>query len=439
MFVRQWPGEESHLFLNRSFRLSFHSISMTSTVVVEQQTLDQKRKAAQASEDNPRTSHDQVYVYDGADSGYISKEASGSERVAPRTLYKFDKEIPREANERFLDLRDLFADPLFDYAFKSAKKEKHMSWQLKWLGEDENQMKPHIVVACHQKYKKKVKKYFEQAHVKCELQRPDAYIQPAIFVCEGPWILASVLRRNAFLAEPSSNTLCGLAITTSENDVLRQVATLGGIIACKNKDGTSHLWGLTVGHVFHTQEHGSDRSEASDSSEDSDDRTENEADGSDVEISPEILHGRLQAEVPRIRDLNLFKNSLSRENQKTISTSAMIKDPQSSETYRYYDWALVDLANIPNVADQLLNRVTYASELHQITKARNLKLDRETPSKDVAIGSRRVLILAASNDEGLSPLVGVVSLNPSFINLGIGGYPIMVLSLKLLEKSSRCT
>ncbi|KAL9096758.1 MAG: hypothetical protein Q9165_001246 [Trypethelium subeluteriae] len=341
---------------------------MSCTVVIEQQALDQRQKPAQPSEGNPRVSHDQAYLRDGADSGYGSK-ASGSEQVATKTLYKFDKDVPREANERFQDLQDLFFKPLFDHAFRSAKKEKHM--------------------------------------------------------------------RNAFLFEPSYNTLCGLTMTTSENGVLRQVATLGGTIACKDKDGNSRLWCLTVDHVFHSQGNGSDRFEASDVSEDGDDQTENETEDSEVEICLETSDGGLRAGVPRMRDLNLFKNSLSGDTRKTISTSALIKDTQSSQISHYYDWALVDLTNIPNVANKILNHVTRGFKPHQITKSGNLELDQENPSRGLVARGRRALILTASNNEYLPPLVGVMSSNPSFIHLGIGDSPITVLSLKLSETPSR--
>ncbi|KAI9705800.1 MAG: hypothetical protein M1820_005048 [Bogoriella megaspora] len=120
------------------------------------------------------------------------KPPSASEKSAVKTLSKFDKEIPHDAIERFQDLKDIYFNSLCDSVFKSTKKAENLSWELKWLGESESNAKLHIVIACHKKYKKRVRRFFEKKHVKCELERSDACIQPAILVCDGPWVLASL-------------------------------------------------------------------------------------------------------------------------------------------------------------------------------------------------------------------------------------------------------
>ena len=388
-----------------------------------------------ASEIGRYASGAQVSLSDQSDSGYGSKH-SGPERIAVKTLHKFDKEIPQEAEERFQDLRDIFFKPLCDHVFKSAKKAEHMSWQLKWLGEDETNTKLYIVVACNKKSKKRIKKYFDQEHVKCELERPDVPLHFGIYVCEGLWLLAAMLTSSVILDAPSSNTHCGLAIITPERGSLRQVATLGGTIACMNNDGTSRVWGLTVGHVFHDQRRSFESSETSDSTDDRDEDSDDAEEGLELEIPHGTLQDGLQREVPRLRDLNLFQKSLNPNVMDTTRTISSTPDPLKSESGFDLDWALVKISNVTRIADAS-NRVL---GVHRITHALSLDRNQDLLFSSSTTRDRRVIVLTTSEDGGQSQLIGALSFDPNFVKLGYTSSSIAAFSLRVLKPPSpRCT
>ncbi|KAI9685621.1 MAG: hypothetical protein M1822_004479 [Bathelium mastoideum] len=371
-----------------------------------------------------------------SESGFEAAIRQQTERPAAKILHRIDKEVPYEAKERFQDLQELFFEPLCNYAFKSAKRSEHMSWQLKWLEEDTSNSKLHIVIACHKKYIKKVKKFFKQPHIKNELERTDTYFQPAIVVCEGPWLLAGpMLGSDVYLNNSATDSLCGLAIITRNEEIFRQAATLGGTIACTSSDGTFQVWGLSIGHVFHAQHSVMEDSDTSELTDDSDDAIEDDTEVFEVVISPRASHRNLQSEAAPTTALNLEEKTWDPDNVDMAPLSLMTPDPQCQGRDCCLDWSFVQLSDNPRFAHKLSN---HALGRHQIIKTLSPNVNEDQLVTESAASSQRVSVLVTSDDGGQDLLAGNLSFDPSFISLGHGNFPVMAFSFKPSDQSKQC-
>lgn len=177
----------------------------------------------------------------------------------PRTITQlkvFDMPIPESTRNRFLDLKELFDRPLYDYLFK-GKPRSTISVKLKILGATEKDAKPWIVVFCDKAVSKRARQFFNQPAVKAQYQSRDDHACSPLFdlvVCDRPPILRAGRDHIGLYAPVSTDTfrqitLCGTAIMVCI-DGENRFSTLGGIVEVIMPGHLSKLYGLTAGHFI---------------------------------------------------------------------------------------------------------------------------------------------------------------------------------------------
>jgi hypothetical protein len=223
----------------------------------------------------------------GVDSGYESKSGSPESPnfidggavagKAPRwpiarrkkiKLKPFDKEIPRLTQNRFNDLRELYADSLTKLT-RGPSSCRGILMTLKVLGESESTAAPWVFIQCDKTAARKVRRFFEQPSVESDFKppEPNSY-QPSfeIYVHEMPplelWgnspgyltsedddnLLYDMLELYFEYGRPYGS-LCGSKIVSWANGQ-RRIATIGGLVEVRKTDGSFHTLGMTAGHFL---------------------------------------------------------------------------------------------------------------------------------------------------------------------------------------------
>ena len=216
---------------------------------------------------------------DGTDSGYSSAvgnpphrdfhNLSQSElelstgRFFRRKITKlrvFDQDIPPHVQNRFIDLQELFERPLYERLVSSGRSFGPLSMRLKVLGASEETSAYWVVIQCDISAERRIKQFFEQAHVKLEFQPQKALTDMPVFktwVCpRPPRQLAREYSTNLYgIQNAEDRTLCGRLV-----QVEGRVATLGGAIMVKVSGEEPALYCLTAGHIIESTATGSDAS-----------------------------------------------------------------------------------------------------------------------------------------------------------------------------------
>ncbi len=186
-----------------------------------------------------------------ADSGYGSSVSAPStstststipeQQESKPTLKPFSKAIPASIQNRFNDIRVLYAPALLDAVAK--KKARNISMKLKYLGQSEETAKLHIVVQCDRGIVKKVERFFAQKHVLEDLG------SDFLVNVRGGTLLslsgAMTLIVSGVLG--SKGTFCGMPILISHGDARRR-ATFGGLISVTTTTKGTVLYGVTAAH-----------------------------------------------------------------------------------------------------------------------------------------------------------------------------------------------
>ena len=190
-------------------------------------------------------------------------------------FFVFEKAIPDQLSQRFLDLRVLYSEPLWRVVSKGKPNPGDISMTLKYLGEDETHAALYIVIQCEKVVSKKVKRFFAQAHVLEDL-RSDFQVH----VIGVPLLRLSVQDDLSVFSDSANHaSLIGVPLKIQATDGTSVEATLGGLIAAQTGDKLT-IYGITASH--HLGILGSrdpsppvscppDSSYSSDSSDDSDD------------------------------------------------------------------------------------------------------------------------------------------------------------------------
>lgn len=210
-------------------------------------------------------------ILGGVDSGYASINTSqkgsrenssfgvdllaGSSILRKRpTLRSYNQEIPEATKARFLDLKELFDEPLCLYLRKKRIEFNSITIRLKVLGSDEASAKPFIVVMCDKSIVKKVQQYFNQPRVKEECRPSDDDLPSLDVIVYGrPLSTCAASQIDVYGREHQlydlTNTLCGKPIkATLDND--DRFATIGGVIEVIGWDGERRSYAMTVGHLL---------------------------------------------------------------------------------------------------------------------------------------------------------------------------------------------
>lgn len=199
----------------------------------------------------------------------------------------FDKDVSEPVRSRFKDLNELFGKPLYDHLRKKHIVTGIISIKLKVLGTSESDAEPWIVVMCDKSISKRVKRFFNQSHIKSEYQPHDTnQTLPSfeILVCDRPpRLLAGNPHLNIYSdfqpERDDSGNLSGKILRIGETEK-GQIATLGGIVMIESFKNAVRLYGMTTGHVV-TQDPIDDiETMTSHSPYDSDEEVEDDDDGS---------------------------------------------------------------------------------------------------------------------------------------------------------------
>jgi len=192
-------------------------------------------------------------------------------RRKARTLHEYKKEISRSTWDRFYALHELHGQRLLDSlstqrAIDTLTKRRRnysphsVSTKLKVLGETEATAKPWVVVRCDQTDYRGVRNFYNQKHVIADYEGPHADADlPSLEVIIHPRapVLSAANEHPGIYAswpvEGNLETLCGQVIRVS-NSSQAKFATLGGIIKIATPEDEFMLYGLTVGHVFQSDD-----------------------------------------------------------------------------------------------------------------------------------------------------------------------------------------
>jgi hypothetical protein len=225
----------------------------------------------------------------GTDSGYVSLTSSPGfqprenseedgydlslrKRFRRKTmkLKEFQQDLPETTVHRFMDLKDLFDQPLYRLRSENKGPPGTISMRLKVLGTDPASAKPWIVILCDKTLYRKVKHFFDQSSVKNEYQPRDVDSDLPSFgllVYDKPPRPTAGTTYNAIYGQhqiysPDFVTWCGTTIkcetcgehaADSGTSAIR-FATLGGIIKVVDAMQTTMLYGMTAGHVLFNDE-----------------------------------------------------------------------------------------------------------------------------------------------------------------------------------------
>lgn len=205
------------------------------------------------TEKSPESEHSQSRLIRGQsipDSGYGSySEGKTGVRVDGPIIAFPEKPIPPELQNRFNDIKLLFALPLLDLISAIRTPTKDVSIKLRWMGSDEASARPYIIIQCDRRAVKNVKRYFTQRHA-----REQVGTDFLVDVIPGLRRLASQ-NFNVSGGVPAGRTLCGMSIrigtTTTKLSTMTSkatMATLGGVVAVEKPGSETTFFGFTAGH-----------------------------------------------------------------------------------------------------------------------------------------------------------------------------------------------
>jgi hypothetical protein len=358
-------------------------------------------------------------------------------RRKTQKLHEYKKEIPRSTWDRFYAMHDLHGQRLLDSlstqrAFDTLTKRRRnysshsVSTKLKVLGETEATAKPWVVVRCDQTDYRGVRNYYNQKHVIADYEGPHADADlPSLKIIihprapelsaanEHPGIYAS------WPAEEYIETLCGQVIRVS-NSSQAKFATLGGIIKIATSEDEFMLYGLTVGHVFQSDD-------VLDNSHNSEMESEEEDGGVELFCIDE----------PFELDMETFSDSDSESQLQCIELGnacsrvghVVMTSSDISGRSGNLDWGLVEI----NDSSLFRPNLVPGGGLGQRNQT-NVRL-REFYSSPRPEENRPVLLLSGigGNREGL------LSTYPSFISLPGSDTFTETFNLSLLKGNSKTT
>ncbi|KAK8023563.1 hypothetical protein PG993_011629 [Apiospora rasikravindrae] len=221
------------------------------------------------------------------------------------------------------------------------------------FGKSEADARLWMVVCCDERLHRHTKRFFNKQQVR-ELfeppERPDVafkvYIATSVIPLARPvaQMPASVIHGFAH-----NNELCGapLWLFNPDTSAARQV-TLGGVLKVAT-DGRERCFGITVGHAVDEPEDRTTPTKMGAEWE-TDNLPAGELDSSDAESSESGTSSSLGEEDLQIGSQIEPPRNQERENPWASSSVMLTMDKATAnpDTGTYYDWALVDLGNLPN-------------------------------------------------------------------------------------------
>jgi hypothetical protein len=162
------------------------------------------------------------------------------------------RHFPDTPLDQFTEQRFVELIPVVEDTLKPITKTRCWSFRRMFLGNDDTDVAPYIVIFCNERYFKRIQHRVSRPRV--------------IRLCESGDLILRILvvpREAKLMHSPTdievcrnkTTTLCGapiLLVNKSEDlySGSSRKATIGGIIKITNADGTSGLCGMTAGHVL---------------------------------------------------------------------------------------------------------------------------------------------------------------------------------------------
>jgi len=268
-----------------------------------------------------------MQVAEEIDSGYASKSSTPENsnfgpfivtktplmsltRQKKSKLMHFEKLIPKLTQNRFEDLRELYADSLNNLA-SGIPKRRGILMTLKVLGESEETAEPWVFIQCDKAIAKKVRRFFKQSSVVSDFKppSPNKYTPKLeVYVHELPLLLGEKSLRPLIPTFTSLNPFDGLELYYEQNPNMPQSlcgsklhavvngqwrsATIGGLISVETADGHVQVFGITAGHFLDAEQYTEDSDEsAQEEEEETDGDTDDELSdaGQDFELDQVLM------------------------------------------------------------------------------------------------------------------------------------------------------
>ena len=345
-------------------------------------------------------------------------------------LRQFDKQIPRETQQRFDDLGELFGKPLYDYLAKARLRYNSISMKLKVLGQSEDTARPWIVVLCSTTILKKVKQIFQQKWVKDEYRpkSPESDLLYFDIVYDDRatrQYAASAhpdVRKDPLASMDDAYTLCGVTVRV-DRPCGHRSATLGGTIKVVTSEGAQELYGMTVSHIVTGGTVNEDEANAIEySSEEEDEDRSMTEDGEDSAFEEEY---QLGSDLEDDDDGNEARSTLrgyAAQGPWPKLGHIHAASGQTEEDAHDLDWALVTLDEPVNY---LHNILTDSAGTHSLWNSEHVE-DKLAPTSCV-----EVVLLNDARD----PRPGRLLPSKSFIMLAQGRGFVQVYNMNLIDGS----
>ncbi|CAI6331987.1 unnamed protein product [Periconia digitata] len=348
------------------------------------------------------------------DSGYLSPahtpRAQKRALFSTRDLIVYNKPISEQLKDRFLDIKILYTQSLWEAISSKRKGDPgDISMKLKYMGESEPTARLYIVIQCERRISRRVNKFFAQEHVAEELN-PDFRVH---VIPTGPLRLTSCEKLEVLgnIAD-SRSTLCGMPIEIGGERAPR-IATLGGLIMVTAQEKT--VYGLTAGHslVNFVNDSSNRDSNREDINSGCDDEDTDAGYESAQQSSPNQEHSCVSTS----------RLPCSMDNIGRVVANSF----QSTENTCNHDWALVALDREDWAPNYLVNRPTLVVDASESNKTTNKGGTREELDSNLHLipfsyGPRLRMVeqpVAAITSRGLQH--GILTSNGSSLTMFPGG------------------
>ncbi|KAJ6439022.1 GTPase activating protein [Purpureocillium lavendulum] len=244
----------------------------------------------------------------------------------------FERPIPKELKERFLDFKIQYTRALL-HAISKGQKTAYLgdiSMKLRYQGTIEDSAQLYIIVQCESRIARRVKQFFAQGHVVRDLN-PDFTVQ----ILEKPLIrLSSNTTIEVLASAEKRSTFCGMQVRMKAGH-LSSTATIGGLVLVV-KDMKEVLYGITAGHPLSTIYW----------------NTSEVATSSDVQVNDDEEHRTYDNSVMALdwNDDETLSQQYDAPHSAMKSIGTVAYDSLSSQSASgNYDWALIDLNSVASI------------------------------------------------------------------------------------------
>ncbi|ERF76427.1 hypothetical protein EPUS_07307 [Endocarpon pusillum Z07020] len=185
-----------------------------------------------------------------------SDQTPSNSRSLPGTfkhgkLLEFDQAVSNDTIEQYKRIAVQLEVSLVEYIQKHYRTHSPMSMRLMVLGQNADCAKPWIVVFCHEKRERYVRRFFNKRFARdlCQPQELGAACFDVLVLAHRLQLTSGSLVDVLTDYDFAVNTLSGVPILLSQPDGNR-CGTLGGLIKITREQGDYGIYGLTAAHLL---------------------------------------------------------------------------------------------------------------------------------------------------------------------------------------------